>query len=157
MRGYGQQECEEMSRDQCAHECEEMNALIDGSEEVTALADTRGEEDSRRHVSERREADQGRASLPSIKVEPLFPLTGLSATRKRASEERSSDASEEMTPRVYQSFSYCSRVSELLLDAREDMTALARPLIPSGGPSSHTNHQCSDTGKQYECGDMQGV
>ncbi len=67
-------------------------------------------------------------------------IDGLSATRKRGSEERSSHASEDMTPRVYHSFSYCSRVSELLIHAREEMTPLARPLIPKGG----------DTGKQYE-------
>ena len=76
-----------------------MNALIDGSEEVTALGDTQA--------------------------------------RKRGEEL---SRSEDMTPRVYHSFSYCSRVSEILIHAREEMTPLARPLIPKGG----------DTGKQYE-------
>ena len=80
VRGYGQQEWAEMSRDQCSHECEEMNALIHGSEEMTALADTQA----------------------SKRGEELSRKRGHDSTR----------------------------------------------------PSSHTNHQCSDTGKQHECGDV---
>ena len=105
VRGYGQQEWAEMSRDQCSHECEEMNALIHGSEEMTALADTqaskRGEE-----LSRKRGHDSSRLSQLLI----LLACIRASHTRKGGH--------------------------------------------ASTRPSSHTNHQCSDTGKQHECGDV---